>query len=62
MASMEKKDDIATTHNEAIDVEKPGAVQRDYSGAAITLDPVEQKLVRKLDIRIMVCYQGTLLA
>lgn len=35
------------------DLEKPGAVKRDYSGAVVELDPVERKLVRKLDIRIM---------
>jgi hypothetical protein len=38
------------------DVEKPGAVKRDYSGAVVEIDPVERKLVRKLDIRIMVCF------
>ena len=29
-------------------------VERDYTGAAKTIDPVEAKLVRKLDYRIMV--------
>lgn len=52
MSAIEKKEDFV--HSEAIDdVEKPGAVARDYSGAVISLDPVEKKLVRKLDIRIM---------
>jgi len=55
---MEKKDDNTTVaiHREDTnnDLEKPGAVKRDYSGAVTEIDPVERKLVRKLDIRIMV--------
>jgi hypothetical protein len=54
MSSSEKKEDFV--HSETMgDIEKPGAVQRDYSGAVVSLDPREKKLVRKLDIRIMVC-------
>ncbi|KAH8601861.1 major facilitator superfamily domain-containing protein [Bisporella sp. PMI_857] len=51
---MEKTDiKPAAAHNEEVeDLEKPG-VKRDYSGAILTLDPVEQQLVRKLDRRIM---------
>lgn len=48
-----EKKDIVATHNESTDLEKPGAVKRDYSGAVLELDPIERKLVRKLDIRIM---------
>lgn len=48
----EKKDNVAI-HDEALDLEKPGAVKRDYSGAAMEISPLEKKLVRKLDIRIM---------
>jgi hypothetical protein len=50
----EKKEDIL--HTETIDdLEKPGAVKRDYSGAVTELSPAESALKRKLDIRIMVC-------
>jgi len=53
MSSSEKKEDFV--HSETVnDVEKPGAVQRDYSGAVVSLDPREKALVRKLDYRIMV--------
>lgn len=49
----EKKEDIL--HTETIDdLEKPGAVKRDYSGAVTELSPAERALKRKLDIRIMV--------
>lgn len=55
---MEKKIDVdvITTHNEdAIDdVAKQNLVQRDYSGAIISVDPIEKRLVKKLDMRIMV--------
>ena len=36
------------------DDEKQQHVQRDYSGAIVSIDPLEQRLVRKLDWRIMV--------
>jgi hypothetical protein len=55
---MEKKDEtgpVAIHTEETNDVEKPGAVQRDYSGAILTIDPIERRLVKKLDLRIMVC-------
>ena len=56
MSVSEKKEDVVL-HNETMDdLEKPGAVKRDYSGAVVTLDPREQALVRKLDFRIMVSY------
>lgn len=55
----EKKSQVAV-HDETIDLEKPGAVKRDYSGAIVELDPIEKKLVRKLDIRIMVCVEISL--
>lgn len=55
---MEKKADIGSVvaHDEDIfkDTEKPNAVQRDYSGAIISIDPIEKRLVKKLDLRIMV--------
>jgi hypothetical protein len=55
---MEKKEDFgsAVVHDEDIfkDTEKPSAVQRDYSGAIISIDPIEKRLVKKLDLRIMV--------
>ncbi|KFY85111.1 hypothetical protein V500_08700 [Pseudogymnoascus sp. VKM F-4518 (FW-2643)] len=54
---MEKKEDIGSVvvHDEDIfkDTEKPSAVQRDYSGAIISIDPIEKRLVKKLDLRIM---------
>ncbi|KAH6675116.1 major facilitator superfamily domain-containing protein [Halenospora varia] len=55
---MEKKDEFGSAihredTNEDGNIEKPGATARDYSGAVLELDPVEKKLVRKLDIRIM---------
>lgn len=55
---MEKKEDLGSVvvHDEDIfkDTEKPSAVQRDYSGAIISIDPIEKRLVKKLDLRIMV--------
>ena len=42
------------TKDTTTDLEKSGAVKRDYSGAVVDIDPVERKLIRKLDIRIMV--------
>lgn len=54
MSAIEKKENVV--HSETVDdLEKPGAVERDYSGAVVTLDPREKALVRKLDMRIMVC-------
>lgn len=54
---MEKKEGLSSVvHDEDIfkDTEKPSAVQRDYSGAIISIDPIEKRLVKKLDLRIMV--------
>lgn len=56
---MEKKDEFGSAihrqdTNEDGNIEKPGTTARDYSSAVLELDPVEKKLVRKLDIRIMV--------
>jgi hypothetical protein len=54
---MEKKEDIGTTvvHQEERQYEdlKGDGVTRDYSGAVLVQDPVELRLVRKLDYRIM---------
>lgn len=55
---MVKKEDFGSdaAHDEDTfkDTEKPGAVQRDYSGAIVSIDPIEKRLVKKLDLRIMV--------
>ncbi|KAG4434750.1 hypothetical protein IFR05_009776 [Cadophora sp. M221] len=55
---MEKKEDfgaaihkeVATNDPEKVDID---ASNRDYSGAIINIDPIEKRLVRKLDRRIM---------
>jgi hypothetical protein len=36
--------------------EKPGSARRDYAGAQAKRDPREIRLVRKLDIRIIVSF------
>jgi hypothetical protein len=60
--NMEKKIDLEpvalhaeqTRESTVMESEKAGIV-RDYSGAIVVLNPIEQALVRKLDYRIMVC-------
>lgn len=60
--SNKKEEAGSVNHDELADryenkVEALGAIDPsnlDYSGAVIKLDPIEMKLVRKLDIRIMV--------
>lgn len=52
----DSKGDLPLEHSAShIEVdEKQQHVQRDYSGAIVSVDPLEQRLVRKLDWRIMV--------
>jgi len=52
---MDSKTDIKHDSVAHIEVdEKQQQVTRDYSGAVVSVSPEEQRLVRKLDWRIMV--------
>lgn len=53
-AEVEKNGVLAPVALHSEDIEKSDGVVRDYSGAIVSLDPVEKALVKKLDMRIMV--------
>lgn len=56
---MEKKlsvDNVVVQEEHVDDILKKDGVARDYSGAVLVQDPVERKLVKKLDMRIMVSH------
>ena len=52
------EDKGGTAAHEEVVGEKGGGVRGDYSGATAKTDPAEKKLVRKLDLWIMVRFSG----